>query len=368
MRRSFVIFGLLTIFCASAAFAQQPSQARIQEQIRRSQVDPELWDVLEEWSEKSANVKRLEGEILLRTYDTTFGVERLGEGYFYYASPDKGRLDLNAVPIAPAMLKARNKPDAKVRRKNGVPFKLESEDPVKWICDGVQVISMRVAEKKASVGQLPKHLRGKNIMDGPLPFLFGLPPLEAVNRFSMVLQQKPTQQNPFAKIQAKPRRSEDAKAWKSAQIILDTNTGLPAHVRLVKPAGTLEEIYSFSELKVNARAGRIKEFFGSGDPFKVSLRGYQVNVGETGDDAPGRQPMAADRPDRRVVPDLVGMSYKQASTTLSRLGIKAKSITSYKGKPAQDKRDENRVRRQKPLADTPITREMKVALEFWTVQ
>ena len=360
MRRSFVIFGLLTIFCASAASAQKAGKSRTQEQIRRNQVDPELWDVLEEWSEKSANVKRLEGEILRRTYDTTFGVERLGEGYFYYTSPDKGRLDLNAVPVAPTMLKARNKPGAKVRKKNGVPFKLESEDPVKWICDGVQVISLSVEGKTAEVAQLPKHLRGKNIMDGPLPFLFGLPPLEAVNRFSMELQQKPTPQNPFAKIQAKPRRSEDANAWKSAQIILDTNTGLPAHVRLVKPSGTLEEIYSFSELKVNARAGRIVELFGVGDPFKVSLRGYQVKVEEQADHDPGRQPVAA------VIPNVVGLSYKEAEAKLSRVGIKQGQISRFRGKRAERKADVFHVQRQKPKAGTPVEPDLKVSLLLLT--
>ena len=119
MRGFFAFSLLLAEFCANDALAQQPGRARPARQaaVTREQVDPGLWRVLQEWSEKSAGIDRLEGEILRRKYDVTFGVERRSEGYFCYEAPDKGRLDLNAVTITPQMLTAREQKGAKVKRR-----------------------------------------------------------------------------------------------------------------------------------------------------------------------------------------------------------------------------------------------------------
>ena len=367
MRRSLVIFVSLATVCVAATFAQQPGRVRQSkpDPVDRTLVDPELWRVLADWSEKSAGIDRLEGEILRRKYETTFGVERMGEGYFYYEAPDKGRLDLHAVKITPQLLAERNKKDANVKRRKGIPYKLVSEQPEKWVCDGERIISMGVDEKTATVGKLPEELQGKNIMNGPLPFLFGLPPQEAVNRFTLELTRRPTQQNPFAWLKATPKRPDDAKEWREAEVILDTKAGLPAYVRLLKPSGNLEEVYRFTKLKVNSRVGTIISLLGR-HPFKVDLRGYQVNMGNSGPDTPAEQSIVKGDPQTPVVPNLVGMSYKQAETTLSRLGIQAENIAKYKGIPARNKADEHRIRRQKPQAGSPITGQTSVALEFWT--
>ncbi len=370
MRRSLVILVSLAVFCVAATFAQQPEPGGpdTSRAVQRIDVDPELWRVLEDWSEKSAGFERLEGEILRREYETTFAVERVGTGYFYYETPDKGRLDLNAVKITPQMLTARSQKGAKVKRrkKDGAPFTLESGQPMKWVCDGQRIINIDVDVKTASVHKLPEELRGGNIMNGPLPFLFGLPPLEAVNRFALKLTRRPTQQSPFAILKAIPKRSDDASSWKEAEVILDTRTGLPAHVRLLRPSGNLEDVYSFSKLRMNRPGGKIFEFFGR-RPFKVDLRDYQIKLVDGLHDAPAEQPVAKNDPQAEpVIPNLVGLSHEDAEAALKRLGISRGNIKKLRGDPAERSTDVYRVQQQSPQPGKPIDTTTRVSLYLWT--
>lgn len=368
MRRSLVIPVLLAAWCVGAAFAQQRPvrNSRSFRPVQRADVDPDLWTVLEDWSEKSTGFTRLEGQVLRRTYDTTFAVEQVVRGYFYYEAPDKGRLDLDTVEINQKMLAARQKKGAKVRRKNGEPFKLETGLSEKWVCDGQRIINIEVDSKSAEVHKLPEELQGRNIMNGPLPFLFGLPPLRAVNRFTLNLIRLPSEQSPFAILKAQPKRPDDASSWQEAEVILDTRTGLPAHVRLLRPSGKQEDVYSFSSLRVNRPGGRIFEFFGR-DPFRVDLRDYQVNLADRDRGAPAERPVERNSSTiDPVVPDLVGMSHEDAEAALKRLGITRKQIRKLRGNPAGDPDDVYRVQRQRPEPGEPIDAETRVALYLWT--
>ncbi len=365
MRRSLAILTLFSTFTASAAVAQQAGRARLPEPGQQAEVDPELWRVLEDWSATSATITRLKGEIQRRTYDLAFSVERLGQGYFYYESPDKGRLDVTPVDITQAMLQKRQAKGARVRRnpKNGQPFALESDTEGKWICDGQNVIIMQVAEKTASVLALPPELQGRNIMNGPLPFLFGLPPQQALNRFHLKLHRSPTSTDPIALLEAAPKQRKDAESWRAAQILLDTRTGLPVHVELTKPSGNEKVVYSFSNLTVNSRIDSWWKRFGR-TPFKPNIsRDWTVKT--PGDDkAPAGQHIVGTR--GQVVPNLVGLPHKTAEAQLMRLGIKPEQISKVKGNPARNEQDIYRVQQQDPRPGTPISGTKRVSLILWT--
>lgn len=373
MRRLFMIPIALFTLGLTPVLAQQAGRARLDDSraAQRPQVDPELWQVLTNWSQKSGGVQRLEGEIVRRTYDFAFGVERIGTGYFYYESPDKGRLDLAAVEINPAMLKARQAKGARVRRKpDGTPYTLESDAPEKWVCDGERIINMNVQNKTAMVLKLLEEQRGRNIMNGPLPFLFGLPPDEAVDRFHLELLAAPTAKNPMAKLRAKPKRPADAQAWKVAEVFLDTRTGLPAHVRLINPAESGEEVYSFRKLKSNARVGGFLHIF-TRNPFKVDLSKYQVDWKDPNGESPAQQQIGAAPQQARVarggpvVPNLVGMSHKEAEAALNRLGVSKKNVKMRRGHVARKPQDVYRVESQSPAPGTPIKDKTRVALDLW---
>jgi hypothetical protein len=50
-----------------------------------------------------------------------------------------------------------------------------------------------------------------------------------------------------ARLSARPLISEQAASWKSAKVVLDTQTWKPLHIKVVEPSGTFEQIYSFSD-------------------------------------------------------------------------------------------------------------------------
>jgi hypothetical protein len=140
-------------------------------------------------------------------------------------------------------------------------------------------------QKQARVAQLPADMQGKNIMDSPLPFLFGMPPEDAKRRFEMSLMRPIDPKAGKASLHILPRLPQDAASWASADVILDLKTFLPIAVQLVDPAGTKITVYSFSNLKVNENKF-IDSIFDQQDPktrFTPDLRGFKVNVSDGGE-------------------------------------------------------------------------------------
>lgn len=372
MRRSFLVAGLLAAFGISATFAQQAERSRQAGPgtKKRADVDPELWRVLQTWSAKSSGIERLKGKIVQRTYDFTFSVERLGSGEFWFESPDKGRLDLAPIAITNQRVKARAARGAKVMRdkKTGKPFELQTEDEQSWVCDGQRVTSIHSQDKSAMVLTLPPGERGRNIMNGPLPFLFALPPDQAIKRFRLKLLKPPTQRDSIATLQAEPLQVKDSRAWSEAKVMLDTRTGLPVHVQLTKPDGNTTVTYSFLDLTVNSRVDEFLENVGR-TPFKPSIpRGFTVKVMDGDADAREGQPVVMPQkpPAGPILPNLIGLSHEEAEKELVRLGVAKENIAKFPGKPAVRDADIFKVRQQKPLPGTPITLAIRVSLQLWT--
>jgi TIGR03009 family protein len=361
MRRYVAISVLLSTACLSlsATFAQQGQ--RNASSTAPPDVDPTLWRVLEFWESRSSRIKRLDGDVLRRTYDKVFKVETLGHGQFFYQAPDNGRLDMNPVEITKKMLEEREKPGARVMRgPDGKPFALESALPEKWVCDGEQLITVHEEDKSADVIALPKELRGQNIMNGPLPFLFGLPPAEAIKRFDLKLVEAPTKAKPIAVLTAFPKRRDDQQNWIEATIRLDTRTGLPSAIQLIDPAKTKTEVYSFADMQVNP--GIIRTLW-TKTPFKLNLSKYNVNIHNADAmNGAGDQPMAK----ATTVPDLIGMSHKAAQAQLHGAGLSQERISIQRGPVARRPQDVYRVMEQNPPAGTPLRDVKIVALKLWT--
>lgn len=236
-------------------------------------VSEELQKILVEWEKKSALIKSLRGKHTRVVYNTVFEVEQLAEGKFYLQTPDKGRIDL---------IGKTPKKDEVSRRigASGKRFRLEADQPQKWICDGLEIKVINEEEKSYEANDLPKHLRGTNIVNGPLPFLFGMKAEETKRRYKLKLL---TTKNPNVHtLWVEPRLRNDADNYKEAYIQLDKSSFLPTAVKLVDPAGNLETVYTFTILGVNdvnnanflVRIG--KELFNEdADPFNPNLKKYK---------------------------------------------------------------------------------------------
>ncbi len=238
--------------------------------LRVEALPPALEKLLEDWEVASAKITTLSGEHKRIVRNSVFGLEKWAKGEFFYESPDKGRIDLVGLP-----------PDgAKSRKKDnqGVPFKVMADEPSVWICNGKAVLNILDEKKEYEMFDLPEEMRGKNIIHGPLPFLFGMKAEEAKKRFalSFVDEEDPKKNNAnVVWIKAKPRQVMDRDNFQEATIILDRKRFLPHFVQLIDPSGNVETIYEFPEktLVVNKRHLVPKMF--QNKPFEPKLAGYK---------------------------------------------------------------------------------------------
>ncbi|MEY3174682.1 MAG: hypothetical protein RLZZ436_2596 [Planctomycetota bacterium] len=322
--------------------------------------------ILQAWSASSDEITRLEGQIERIVYETTFETESRSVGKFAYEKPDKGRIDINPVPTTEKVLESRRqeverskaeqrRSEVKVRA-NGEPYQLSESQPEQWWCDGERIFNLDLARKQAMVTQIPVEMQGGNIMDSPLPFLFGMPPDRALRRFEIGFYGGKV--DPAAKrvrLVIYPNLPQDAQSWKQADVLLDTSTWLPEAVQLHDPAGTKLTVYSFSKLKKN---GSIFELLtlAAGARFTPSLKGFHVIT----DDAPAPP----------VVPELAGLHFQEALRQLEQLGLKrtkdaGNRVILQEGSPAPNPDQKYHVQSQTPAAGTPLQPGIKVTLRLF---
>ena len=380
----------------SPSRAQDDASARAQIEVRNDQLNqvvkplpPELEQLLRDWAAASEKIERLEGEHLRRVYDMTYEIEKLSQGRFYFETPDKGRINITPVEITAKMQEQRASGDVPTKkRKDGKPFALKSDQEECWSCDGLRVYEMDVAQKQARVAQLPSEMQGKQIMDSPLPFLFGMPPEKAKRRFVMSLLRPIDPKSGRAFLHILPRLPQDAGNWASADVILNLKTFLPDAVQLVDPAGTKITVYSFSSLKVNENKF-FDSLFDQQDPktrFTPDLRGFKVTVqgsegpaqvADVDPSDPRSQPESKSGvPPKAANPALVnvrGLLHSEAVIQLERQGLKrikndqeANNIILEAGPAAEKEDDVFTVKSQDPPPGTPLKKGMKVRLTIWT--
>lgn len=280
-----------------------PLERPIPPQLRIEPLTEDLHRVLKNWETHSARIKTLHGKHQRIVYNDVFEVEKHSEGQFYYECPDHGRIDVKG-------LEPPKGAQGQKLGKKGIPFRVEADIPERWVCDGRKVISINDDEKSFQEIAIPETMRGANIINSPLPFLFGLKVEEAQRRFLMKLVKEDAK---FVSLQAIPRMGQDAASYQKADIILDKSTYLPTAVRLVDPAGTVTTVYKFSGMNLNQQgmAERLKSWLGK-DPFTPDVRGYRMIQPDQADDEmdaefagpPKTNP--ASRPEKATKPAIPG--------------------------------------------------------------
>lgn len=237
-------------------------------------VDPKLETVLQTWGQRSARVRKLTGNHARFIYQKASDVERRGVGSFAFESPDRGMLK-----VLPAELK-----EGTVSKKigaNGEPLRVVADEPEKWVCDGEQILQMEVSlgEPQYSRVEIPPRMRGENIIQGPMPFLFGVSAEELKKRYRMHLGDRHTWQPETSAgevhVVAYPLRKVDAQSWQRADVILDGRSFLPLVIRMMDghDQWASETVYRFdpSTFEVNKRQWPWKA-----NPFKPNLKGWTL--------------------------------------------------------------------------------------------
>ena len=338
--------------------ASSPSSERIARDrtvrpvLQVSKVSPRMEEILLAWSQASKGIKKLEGKHHRYVYDKVFEVEKRAVGLFYFEDPDHGRIDILPRKIPKQAVSRR-------LNKNHRPYTLQPDKPVRWISDGKQIMQINDVQKVVNVYPIPPESRGRNIMNGPLPFLFGMPPKQAKRRYELKLL-KETDTKIW--LHVKPRLRMDAANWQEAKVILDKNNRyLPTAVQLIDPSGNKETVYTFSDLKVNKRRGF---FLPLGNPFKPKLFRYRIVVKkanpairQAGGQSARPQPAAGP-----TVPSVVGLKYTAAKEVLTRSGYKVKF---QRGERTTNKNLVYRVQRQTPRAKTALPKGQAVTLVLY---
>lgn len=314
-------------------------------------VSPELEQILIEWSRASAGIKKLQGEHYRFVYDTVFEVEKRAHGYFYYEAPDRGRIDL-----APA--KIRSGEVSRRKGKKGQPYKLQADHEERWICDGKMIWRINDTEKSAEVYAIPEESRGQAIMDGPLPFLFGLPPEKAKRRFKFTIEENSPQQ---VKLAVEPRLRQDAENWSKARIILKKDTWLPWAVQLMAPSGNEETVYTFDKMEINGgKPGFFDKWFGGNRKkqwFDPDLpKSYNIKYHKPPEVRPSDNRSA-------TLPSVIGLHGSKAQKILRHHGCQ---IDFVAGRQALEKETEHTIYKQQPAAGTPLKPGQKVTLTYFT--
>jgi TIGR03009 family protein len=327
--------------------------------MRTDPVDPEVDQLLFDWSEHTKRIKNLAGKHYRSIRDFAYGAATLAEGRFYVDMPDRGRIDISN--YTPAEPKAGQ--EITYKAPNGTKTKLKiqlEKNHEKWVCDGKVVRVINDTRRTYEEVPIPPGQQGANMIDGPLPFLLGMPPDKAKARYRFKLGNKSPDGDAIW-IEVKPRLPMDAAEWIRAYVLLNLKTYLPETVRLFNPAGTTETVYVFREIDTN-KPGMLQSIF-SGDPFKPRTGGYRREV-HASQAAGLKDPEAIGPP----MPLLIGDDPDRAKKSASKLQSRGYKVQFEPGPPARDASQIWHIAAQDPPATTPLRDGQTIVLRYYTAQ
>jgi TIGR03009 family protein len=209
----------------------------------------QLTTLLRAWETQSKGTKTLECQFQRWHYDlfaAPAGVHASkSTGAIRYASPDRGSFKVEQLLSFDGM-GADGKP--KFSEKPGVFGE-------HWVCNGEELLEFDHAEKECRVQQLPPEMRGKQIFESPLPFVFNLDAAQIVDRYWVRQVQAP--KPGMILIEAYPKRQEDRSQYKLVQIVLNEKTFLPEALLMYAPNFDLKtapkwDHYEFVSVKRNS--------------------------------------------------------------------------------------------------------------------
>jgi TIGR03009 family protein len=213
-----------------------------------------LDSILKYWEWQAAQVQRFKCKFDRWEYDPVMlpahpGVAAtISQGNIQYQSPDKGKYEVVAqwdvkvqqqgnttVPV----LDANGKPQYEARREVMGNH---------WVCDGQSIFEFDRRNKQIVKRPLPPNMQGKQIADGPLPFLFGAKAHTLKERYW--IRALPPQKEGYFYLEAIPKRREDAADFTKIHVMFDDQEYLLRMLVLFDRAGGRES-YDFKEHEKN---------------------------------------------------------------------------------------------------------------------
>lgn len=344
------LFGACGVPCATLGAGEAPRGAGREQrpaprQMRVETLPPDLLRILKEWERESAKFKKLYGEHRRYVYDSVFQVEKRSIGRFWFEAPDMGRIDIQPDPAV--------KPGAvnpKKVGKDGKPYTVQPDKEQQWVSNGEEVIQVNTDEKTIEIFPIPDEIRGENIVDSPLPFLFGMKAEKAQRRYKLSTGSLHDPQQKQYHLIAYPRDRRDARNWSRAEVLLDATTFFPMAIKLIDPGGNSETVFRFH----NVHEPRFFEQFVN--PFQAERPGFKRIV-----HAPPQQRGGA-QPGQKKMPRLIGLHWKKTKELLEQAGY---SVKLRQGQPAPKSDLVYHIYRQSPPPEAPLKKEVPIVLTLY---
>lgn len=225
--------------------------------------NPAAQELFEQWAKHSPPSDRVSVSFLRRTYDRIFHVETLGSGKLKFSSPEQWSMGAKPVAITPAMLAARSKANARIKRgRDDRPYHLESMLPQVLIrsgdslliCDedlwNITMLDIPDCPSPEEIDELPFWQRFGLLLscaqDLP-PLLFLRQPGQIQDSCNIELLENPNSPDGQLHLRLDPKSNWHQSCWISSELIVDTTTWRPRHARIIDSSGTKEDVYSFHD-------------------------------------------------------------------------------------------------------------------------
>lgn len=267
MKHCLSILVLLTL--AQSADAQQPlsatqppqsTSAGIQQQEARGVQPPSFLPLSEKhqqyiqrvllyWQSHTEKIDHYRSDFERWQFDTVYGprntFKTFSTGKVRFADPDKGLFKVEKVlTYQPASSQSK----ASYKEVPGTHGEF-------WVCDGKNIFEYDFLNERLIQQVLPAELQGKNIINGPLPFLFGCNAQDIMNRFWV---RAITPQNVQGEIwlEAYPKTIHDASNYQKVHIIIDNKDFLPKGMVIFdrsyeKGKNHSRTVFNFKEREIN---------------------------------------------------------------------------------------------------------------------
>jgi len=198
-------------------------------------------NVLRFWEHHSSQIQRYRCTFQRWEYDhQNFHPTKAltyAKGRIMYARPDKGLFEVQEVH------------QGKREVSGEITYaKQEQTELEKWICDGQAVFQFDFRNQRLVQRALPPEIRGQQIVEGPLPFLFGAKVEQIKSRYWVRIN--PEKRDKFW-LEAVPKHREDAANFAQVDVIIpDDEQFLPEAMILYHRGGT-RTTFEFSQRETN---------------------------------------------------------------------------------------------------------------------
>lgn len=250
----------------AAAAGDQRKAGQVPEAVQPGQPFPPLTaeaqkrldQLLAKWETESQGTKLLSCDFTRWHYDlgaAPAGVHATwAQGVVKYAAPDKGMFRVDTLKFYKGM-------------KEGKPQ--YEHDPKQfgeyWVCNGAELLEFDRSKKECTIQVLPPQMRGQQILESPLPFVFNLDAEKIQDRYWVREVQPPANKAGVYLIEAWPKRQEDRSQYRFVQIVINAQTFLPDALIMYAPnfdpqTAPVWDHYEFSEMSRNGLVANLQQF------------------------------------------------------------------------------------------------------------